>query len=676
MTKFFLKWFLAVFFVLVLFKTGSFAAISQAEHDALMDLYNSTGGANWYNKTNWGGALGTENTWYGVVTDAGNTMVLGLSLYSNHLDGSLPSTLNNLVNLTYLELSGNSLEGYIPELSALTSLISLMLSWNQFSGCIPDLRALTSLQYLNLSFNLFIGENITNIRLPSNLIYLDLSWNAFIGDMPDLSPLTNLIYFDLGGFGNNLNPGPIPDWIMNSTTLMHLGLYHCNRNGTIPDLSVHLKNSLTYLDLSFNNFNTDIVPLWIFNLTNLQTLNLNGTNRTGDIAPEIENLTKLNYLSIGANLITSISSEIGNLPNLQHLDLSDNQISSIPSQIGRLTNLKELYIESNTIVGESPSFLLNLTNLVDGEGLDIRWNGLYTSDGSLITFLNQKQTGGDWQSTQTIAPTGVSAGGPTTNSITVSWTPVTYTANSGGYEVYYSTTSGGPYTYKGITSDKTTSSIVVDGLSPLKTYYFVVKTKTDSHPNNKNVLESEYSLEVSATTVSSCPTIVISPDTLPDGLVSSAYSQTITASGGTAPYTYTISSGALPTGLTLTSAGVISGTPTTKGGYTFTIVATDSKGCTGSKQYSLTIKVTPPVITDIKKMQNPFRLKIIGYNFHPGCVVKINAVVVQSAYKSSDKIIVKKGEVLKALLPKGQAVQITVENTDDGGVSDPKTFVR
>jgi preprotein translocase subunit SecY len=62
MSKFFLKWFLALFFVLVLFQMGSFAAISQSEHDALMDLYNSTNGSGWYNNTNWGGALGTENT--------------------------------------------------------------------------------------------------------------------------------------------------------------------------------------------------------------------------------------------------------------------------------------------------------------------------------------------------------------------------------------------------------------------------------------------------------------------------------------------------------------------------------------------------------------------------------------------------------------------------------------
>mgnify|MGYP006204912001 CR=1 FL=1 len=44
----------------------------------------------------------------------------------------------------------------------------------------------------------------------------------------------------------------------------------------------------------------------------------------------------------------------------------------------------------------------------------------------------------------------------------------------------------------------------------------------------------------------------------------------IISSGGTAPYTYTLQSGALPVGLSLSSAGVLSGTPTERGSYSFT----------------------------------------------------------------------------------------------------------
>jgi hypothetical protein len=56
--------------------------------------------------------------------------------------------------------------------------------------------------------------------------------------------------------------------------------------------------------------------------------------------------------------------------------------------------------------------------------------------------------------------------------------------------------------------------------------------------------------------------LVISTTSLADGQVGMAYSETLTATGGTAPYIWSVSSGSLPAGLTLASNGTISGTPT------------------------------------------------------------------------------------------------------------------
>lgn len=90
-----------------------------------------------------------------------------------------------------------------------------------------------------------------------------------------------------------------------------------------------------------------------------------------------------------------------------------------------------------------------------------------------------------------------------------------------------------------------------------------------------------------------CPNVVnitLSPTALPGGTVSTSYSQTITASGGTSPYTYSKTAGTLPAGLTLNSStGVLSGTPTTATTYNFTITATDSASHTGSQAYAVTI---------------------------------------------------------------------------------------
>ncbi len=97
---------------------------------------------------------------------------------------------------------------------------------------------------------------------------------------------------------------------------------------------------------------------------------------------------------------------------------------------------------------------------------------------------------------------------------------------------------------------------------------------------------------------SACPVITVNPAKLPNGLVGTPYSQTVSATGGTLPFTFTVSIGALPNGLTLNATtGVISGTPTAAGPFTFTITATDANGCFGSRPYSIVILAVPgPVV--------------------------------------------------------------------------------
>jgi Putative Ig domain len=70
-----------------------------------------------------------------------------------------------------------------------------------------------------------------------------------------------------------------------------------------------------------------------------------------------------------------------------------------------------------------------------------------------------------------------------------------------------------------------------------------------------------------------------------------AFSQALAATGGTPPYSWSITSGSLPAGLSLNS-GVISGTPTTAGVSTITLLVTDSQNLTASA--GITITVNPP----------------------------------------------------------------------------------
>ena len=72
------------------------------------------------------------------------------------------------------------------------------------------------------------------------------------------------------------------------------------------------------------------------------------------------------------------------------------------------------------------------------------------------------------------------------------------------------------------------------------------------------------------------------------------YNQTFTAAGGTGSDTFATTSGNLPSGLTISPGGVLSGTPTASGSFTFTVTATDQTGATASQSYTLTIN---PVVS-------------------------------------------------------------------------------
>src|SRR4029450_1319769 len=86
-----------------------------------------------------------------------------------------------------------------------------------------------------------------------------------------------------------------------------------------------------------------------------------------------------------------------------------------------------------------------------------------------------------------------------------------------------------------------------------------------------------------------CQPITLSPASLPGGTVGVAYSQSITASGGPAPVSFSVVSGTPRPGLSLSSSGVLAGTPTNDGTFSFTVRATDANECTGSRSYMVTI---------------------------------------------------------------------------------------
>jgi hypothetical protein len=98
---------------------------------------------------------------------------------------------------------------------------------------------------------------------------------------------------------------------------------------------------------------------------------------------------------------------------------------------------------------------------------------------------------------------------------------------------------------------------------------------------------------------------------LPGGDVGVYYEETVEARGGTSPYTFAVTIGSLPDGLSLNeTTGVISGTPSTEGIFTFTIEATDSQAnpLTDDQEYSINIGDVVDIDEDQPEVPSDFAL--------------------------------------------------------------------
>jgi hypothetical protein len=124
------------------------------------------------------------------------------------------------------------------------------------------------------------------------------------------------------------------------------------------------------------------------------------------------------------------------------------------------------------------------------------------------------------------------------------------------------------------------------------TFNFAVKATDSTSPTPQTATQ--------ALSITIGPALTITTSSLPNGPATGAYSQALTATGGTGPYTWSLASGTLPPGLTLSSTGLISGTPTTAGLYNFTPQTTDSTAPTAqttTRALSITIGVALSITT-------------------------------------------------------------------------------
>ncbi len=187
--------------------------------------------------------------------------------------------------------------------------------------------------------------------------------------------------------------------------------------------------------------------------------------------------------------------------------------------------------------------------------------------------------------------------------------PVSITTSSlpsGTQNVGYSTTLaaiGGktPYTWS-ITSGSlptgvtlTASSGLIAG-TPTQSGTFPITVQVNDSSSPAQTASQGFSIVIAAV---GAP-VSITTSSLPSGTQNSTYSATLGAAGGKTPYTWSITSGSLPTGVTLTaSSGLISGTPTQAGQFSFTAQVGDSSSPRETATQALNLVVASPISVSV-----------------------------------------------------------------------------
>ncbi len=191
------------------------------------------------------------------------------------------------------------------------------------------------------------------------------------------------------------------------------------------------------------------------------------------------------------------------------------------------------------------------------------------------------------------SPYGLTINGPRLNLTPAAGGLPVGTAGVGYRQAFVASGGIGPYRYSIQQGSGLPPELRFDASGQLSgtpiaagTYAFSV-TAVDETDSGVGPVTHAYYLTILA------PEIRVVPPILPNATRTGPYSQSLAASGGTAPYGFSITSGVLPQGLMLTRAGVLAGTPTTAGSTIFVVTATDALGFTGGAIYEMRVVEAP-----------------------------------------------------------------------------------
>jgi len=275
--------------------------------------------------------------------------IRNLDLKDNRIT-EIPTSIGNLKNLVYLNLSYNDLQVLPESVGLLRNLRYLILSHNKITDLPCSIANLTHLKILDLRHNIL--NTIPNeINSLTNLLNLDLHGNQFENLLNVNLDLKGLKRLDLG-----LNRVKIlPQWLINSESLKILNL---GSNNIILDFGLLQKlKFLAVLNISDNNLKN--VPGNVELMKSLKVLNLSN-NQLISLPQELRSLKELRSLDLSWNNFTNLPEWISDLTALERLSLRGNRLKQLPSSLGNLASLKVLNLKLNKNLRKIPYSLKEL----------------------------------------------------------------------------------------------------------------------------------------------------------------------------------------------------------------------------------------------------------------------------------------------------------------------------
>lgn len=365
---------------------------------------------------------GIDNSWTNIDTSAFRyyTKCLRVDLNNNKIKQINAEAFRNMINMRYLNLSGNSIKSFYSksfwisdsrnshlqeldlshnvlqylgsELNEVSNLKTLYLQYNKLSTIADDaFMNLKDLNKIYLQHNLLTSINLTFIHLKS-LTILDLSYNNLIKlSGYEMNRVIGIVEFNVShnqltsveancfNQASNLQKADFSfnyikitlETIMffHNNKLNYLNFYNNRISGLQDNAFQHC--NLNYLNLENNNISGDINQNSFSNLRMIDKLDLSQQSITGIRNNAFIDMESLTYLNLSRNNIRVVETNSFVNTSITVLDLSYNNISMLNFLNNALPNLTELFLNNNNITDIPKHAFNNQTSLIK---LDLSMN--------------------------------------------------------------------------------------------------------------------------------------------------------------------------------------------------------------------------------------------------------------------------------------------------------------